>query len=431
MRRPTLFATPGRRRAVLAGGLVVVLAAAAALVVPAAAAPQRHLVAHFTRAVGIHPGSDVRVLGVRIGEVVAVRPQGTTVRMELRYDARYDIPADATAVIVPPSLVSDRYVQLTPAYSGGARLADGAELPPSRTVAPMEIDDIYRALDEFNRALGPDGANADGALSKLLATGRANLAGNGQELHDTLDGLAEAMETLARGRQDLFGTVANLQRFTTALARSDQQVRAFNQRLAEVAEQLAAERDDLAAALRNLARALADVTAFVRENRAALASNVDALADVTNVLVRQQRAIIKILDVAPLALSNLNLAYNARSGTLDTRDNLLGPYDPAAYICAVLADLLPVPKIPKVCFDLARTLHLEKLPLPEELRGLLNLPPAADVKAAKPGGTTGATTPGGAPASPPPADAGPTAPGLPDPVASLDRTLGGILRGTR
>jgi virulence factor Mce-like protein len=418
-RRPTLFAVMTGRRAWLAAGLTVVVAAAVAVTVARSGPPQRHLVAHFTRAVGINPGSDVRVLGVRIGQVVAVVPEGATVRLELRYDARYDIPADAQAIIVPPSLVSDRYVQLTPAYAGGARLPDRADLPVTRTAAPIEIDEIYRALDEFNRALGPSGANADGALSNLLATGRANLAGNGENLHETLDGLSQALSTLADGGQDLFGTVANLQRFTTALARSDQQVRAFNQQLADVAGQLAGERDELAAALHNLAIALSDVTAFVKENRAALASNVNALADITGVLVRQQQAIVKILDVAPLAVSNLNLAYNARSGTLDTRDNALGPYDPASYVCAVLVDLVPVKEVPKLCFDLAQTLNAKQLPLPDQLRKLLGLPAAAATS-----GTPAAGTPAAKPA---PAPAVP--PGAPGPEASMDPTLGGILRG--
>ncbi|MBF9127506.1 MCE family protein [Plantactinospora sp. S1510] len=420
MRRPTLPSSPRRRRALLAAVVALLVVAAAAVTVPYPGPPQRYVVAHFSRAVGVYVGSDVRVLGVRIGEVVAVVPEGRTVRIELRYDAKHDIPADASAVIVPPSLVSDRYVQLTPAYSGGARLPDGADLPEQRTAAPMEIDDIYRALDDFNQALGPTGANAEGALSDLLKTGRANLAGNGAELHDTLDGLSRALDTLAQGRQDLFGTVANLQQFTTALARSDQQVRGFNQQLADVAGQLAAERDDLAAALRNLAAALADVTGFIRQNRDLLESNVDALADVTGVLARQQKALIKILDVAPLALSNLNLAYNARSGTLDTRDNVLGPYDPAAYICAVLADLLPAPKVPRHCFELAQTLNLKRLPLPEDLRKLLNLPPST-----KPGPATPNPATGGDPPTPAPAQ------GTPGPEVSLDRTLGGILRGVK
>jgi phospholipid/cholesterol/gamma-HCH transport system substrate-binding protein len=338
-----------------------------------------------------------------------VTPRGRTVRVDLRYDAGYDVPADARAVIVPPSVVSDRYVQLAPAYTGGPVLADGAEVPVERTAVPLEVDDIFRALDEFNRALGPDGANANGALSDLVETARRNLEGNGQRLHDTLDGLSRALTTLADGREDLFGTVANLAEFTTALARSDRDVREFNQRLADVAALLAAERDDLAAALRDLGIALADLTAFVRDNRQALASNVAALADLTSVLVRQQRALIDTLDVGPLALSNLNLAYNGRSGTLDTRDNALGPYDPAAFVCSLMVNAVPVAQIPKACFDLAKLLAAKGLPMSDELRRLLGMPPSGSPPGRPP-------TPGGGPAE--------------ELVSEVrDLTLGGILRG--
>jgi phospholipid/cholesterol/gamma-HCH transport system substrate-binding protein len=309
---------------------------------------------------------------------------------------------------VPPSIVSDRYVQLTPAYAGGPALPDGADLSVDKTAAPLEIDDIYKALDDFNKALGPQGANKDGALSDLVATGRANLDGNGQNLHNALDGLSKTLTTLANGRQDLFGTVANLQQFTTALAESDQNVRTFNERLADVAEQLSGERDELAAALRSLATALADVTAFIRDNRDALKSNVDALADVTGILVRQQKAIVDVLDVAPLALSNLNLAYNSRSGTLDTRDNALGSYDPASYVCTVLVDDLPIAQIPRECFALAQTLNANHLPLTDELKKLLGLP----------------TGPPAAPAQP----SAPASPQLPVDTGTVDSTLGGILK---
>jgi phospholipid/cholesterol/gamma-HCH transport system substrate-binding protein len=408
-----------------AAALVVILAVGAGVVVWRSQTPGRRLVAHFDKTVGIHEGSDVRVLGVRIGRVVAVTPQGRTVRVEMSYDRSFAVPADAQAVIVPPSVVSDRYVQLTPAYTGGPRLADGADIPLSRTVSPLEIDDIYRALDDFNKALGPNGANADGALSDLLATGRANLDGNGQNLHDTLDGLSKALSTLSDGRQDLFGSVANLQRFTTALAESDLQVKEFNQRLAGVSEQLAGEREELAAALHSLTVALADVTAFIHDNRDELKSNVAALADVTGVLVRQQQAIIEVLDVAPLALSNLNLAYNSRSGTLDTRDDAMGPYDPAGYVCSLMVDALSATQVPKECLALAQTRGAKGLPLTNQLRSLLGLPPGGPASTPAP---TGTIPPAGSPVVP----AGPPGmPGVPGGQLSSDPTLAGILRGTR
>jgi phospholipid/cholesterol/gamma-HCH transport system substrate-binding protein len=403
-----------RRLRVPAAILAVVALVALTVVLPAGS-PTRRIVAHFASTVGIHEGSDVRVLGVKVGEVVSVRPEGRTVRVELRYDPRYPVPADAMAAIIPPSVVSDRYVQLLPAYAGGPTLADGADLPLARTAVPLELDDIYRSLDEFNKALGPNGANKTGALSNLVGTGAANLKGNGQNLATTLDGFSKTLGTLSDGKDDLFGSVVNLQQFVTALAESDAQVKLFNQQLATTSEQLAGESDDLAATLRNLATALADITGFVRDNREALKSNVDGLTDLTGILVRQQQAIINVLNVAPLALSNLNLAYNARSGTLDTRDDAMGPYDPASYVCSLIVDLVPVNQVPKECLALAQSLNASKLPLSNQLRKLLGLPPAPSSPGGTPPGTPGAGQPG---------VPGPQAPG-----SSSDPTLGGILGG--
>jgi virulence factor Mce-like protein len=410
MRRQNVDSGPGvPRRIAFVVALCLVAAVVAATVLYRLDRPERRLVAHFTGTVGVHNGSDVRVMGVRIGEVLTVTPEGRTVRVEMRYDASFDLPADAQALVVAPSVVSDRYIQLTPAYTVGAVLPDGADLPVDRTAVPIELDEVYRSLDELNRALGPSGANADGALADLVATARKNLEGNGDQLHDTLDGLSQALSTVADGRDDLFGTVANLADFTAALAHSDAQVREFNQRLAAVGEQLAAERDDLAAALRALGTALGDVAAFVRENRDALVSNVGALADITGVLVRQQKALMDVLDVAPLTLSNLGLAYNGRSGTLDTRDNILGPYDPASYVCSLMVNVVPAGQIPQACFDLAKALSSRHLPLTNDLRTLLGLAPVAT------------------PALPTPGPVG-TVPGV---VEVPDLTLGGILRGGR
>ncbi len=406
-------------RALIAAGLTMVLAAGAGLIIVGTRHPTRTLVAHFASAVGINAGSDVRILGVKVGEVVSAHPEGTTVRVVMRYDARYKVPAGADAVIVPPSVVSDRYVQLTPAYTGGALLADGADLPQSRTSVPLELDDVYRSLNQFNQALGPNGANADGALSDLVHTGAANLDGNGAALGSSLDGLSKVLSTLDNGKDDLFGTVANLQKFVTALAESDQQVRLLHSRLASVGRQLAGERDDLAALLRNLSTALADITTFVHDNRAQLVSNVDALSDISGVLVRQQQAIIDVLNVAPTALSNLNLAYNSRSGTLDTRDDALGPYDPASYVCSLVVGLVTQQKVPQECVALAQTLNAAHLPLTDQLRKLLGLPPASTSSSGGAPGTPGSS--GGTAGSP-------GVPGQPEDVTPPDLSLGGILK---
>ena len=328
----------------MSGALQRGIALAAALVLLAALgwtilrpAGQYRVTAFFTETVGLYPGSDVRVLGIPIGTIDDVVPLGDKVRVEMSIDDDYDVPADADAIVLAPSLVSDRYVQFSPVYDGGPKMEDGAEVPLERTAIPVELDAVYGALDELSDALGPNGANKDGALSDLVDVGAANLEGNGDALNRTLTGFSQAVETLSENRDDLFSSLDNLQTFTTALATIDAQVGQFNDNMAAVSELLANEREDLQAAIALLSDALGDVAGFVRDNTTLLTTNVNRLADVTLVLVQQRDKLAQVLDVAPAALSNLARAYNPDFGTLDTRDNGLGSLNAEVVICGALA----------------------------------------------------------------------------------------------
>ncbi|GDY82758.1 hypothetical protein SAVCW2_19570 [Streptomyces avermitilis] len=114
-----------------------------------------HVTAYFPRTVGIYPGSDVRVLGVRIGEVEKITPEGDRVRVELKYDEGRRVPADSKAAIINSSVVSDRYVQLLPVYRKGPVLRNGAVIPESRTAVPVELDRVFGSLHTTADALGP------------------------------------------------------------------------------------------------------------------------------------------------------------------------------------------------------------------------------------------------------------------------------------
>ena len=327
---------PLQRGVALAASVVLLAALGWTILRPAG---QYRVTAYFAETVGLYPGSDVRVLGIPIGSITDVVPLGDRVRVEMTIDDDYDVPADADAVVLAPSLVSDRYVQFAPVYDGGPTMQDGDQVPLERTAIPVELDAVYGALDELSAALGPSGANENGALSDLIDTGAANLGGNGQALNRTLTGFSQAVETLAENRDDLFGSLDNLQTFTTALATIDAQVGQFNDNMAAVSELLASEREDLQAAVALLSDALADVAGFVRDNTTLLTTNVDRLADVTLVLVQQRAKLAEVLDVAPAALSNLARAYNPDFGTLDTRDNGLGSMNAEVVVCGALAQL--------------------------------------------------------------------------------------------
>ncbi|MFR9731204.1 MCE family protein [Saccharopolyspora sp. MS10] len=333
--------------------------------------PGTRITAHFDRAVGLYQHSAVRVLGVEVGHVASVVPAGGHVRVELVVDREVRIPADAEAVLVAPSLVSDRYVQLTPAYSGGPELPAGAVLGEDRTMVPADLDDLYRSANALTRALGPDGANRDGALADLLDVSAASLDGNGAKLNETIRRLGDLSGALRHSQGDLFTTVDRLNEFTAVLAANDAQVRDFQGRLADVSGFLADERRQTAASLSALATALTELEAFVRDNRELVASNVDGLADVTRVLVDQRAALGEVLDIAPTGMSNFLNAYDSASGSVAVRANLNELTNPPVLVvCALLEHATPAqipPRLRKSCDGLAGLLD-----------GTLRLPSAAE-----------------------------------------------------
>ncbi len=323
----------------LAVPLVVIALVTAAVLTMVGGDDSKRLVAHFPRTVSLYEGSEVRVLGVPIGTVERVVPSGTDVEVTMVYDKAVKLPADAKAAIVAPSIVGDRFVQLTPAFSEGDEvMADNTELAISQTAVPIELDEIFESLDTLNVALGPNGANKNGALSDLLAVTADNFDGQGAKLNSTLKNFARLSDTLANNKEELFGSAEQLGKFLETLAENDQTVRDFNRSLAGVSSLLEGEREELAASMKYLSTALTQVSSFVTENRDVLGRNIKGLNRVSKVLVKQRAALDTVLKVGPLALNNLALTYNPQAGTLDTRANLgmLGHQieaDPAAFLC--------------------------------------------------------------------------------------------------
>ncbi len=307
---------------------------------------RKTLTASFPRTVSVYEGSDVRVLGVPVGTVDTVTPSGTEVVVTMSYDPEVQIPADAKAVIIAPSIVGDRFIQLTPAYTGGEVLASGEVIGVDRTATPLELDDIYESLDDLNVALGPNGANENGALTDLLEVTADNFGGQGARFNQTISDFGDLSATLDDNKEELFSSLTEVQAFVSTLAENDTTVRQFNTSLSDVSELLAGERQELVASLDNLGTALGQVKDFVETNQDVLGRDITKLNRVAKVLVKQRANLDEVLAVAPLALNNLALTYNPQAGTLDTNANignienqLLN--DPGLLLCTVVNSIDP------------------------------------------------------------------------------------------
>ncbi|HEY0499874.1 MAG TPA: MCE family protein [Kutzneria sp.] len=311
----------------------------------------------FARAVNLHEGDDVRVLGVRIGEVMSVRPDGDHVAVGIGYDR--PVPAEAKAVIVTPSVISGRFVQLTPAYTGGPQLADGAVIARDRTAVPVEWDDLKDQLTRLSKALAQNGS-----LPKAIDTAAANLQGNGGSIRQTITDLAKAASTLAAGSKDLFGTINNLQVLVTALNGADDQVRTFSAQLTAIAKLVDDNKNQLAAALSALDRATAEVADFVAHHADRLGVTVGQLADVTKILADDRAKLAEILHQAPTTLADTLALFDPATNTLQARLAINNTQDLAGFTCITLFSLGGTPDDCRQTLDpLLHMLNMTTVPI--------------------------------------------------------------------
>ncbi|MFC9432828.1 MCE family protein [Nocardia sp. NPDC057030] len=316
----------------VAGGLVAVLVLAG-VYSGVTRIGKTEITAYFPSTSGLYQGDEVRVLGVHVGRIDSIEPGKDRVKVEMTIDRGIDLPADARAVIISPSLVSARFIQVAPAYVGGPKMRDGAEIPLEHTAVPVEWDDIKAELSKLSTTLGPVGDDAQGSFGRFVNTAADNMDGNGQKLRDTLRELSATLNTLSDGRTDLFGTIRNLQKFVDVLSASNEQIVQFGGRLASVSSVLAGTAQELGAGLDNLDTALGDVKRFLDGSGAELTEGVQRLADVTQQLVDKRPELERVLHSGPTALVNFYQIYKPAQGTLAGAVSLNNTADPLGFLC--------------------------------------------------------------------------------------------------
>jgi phospholipid/cholesterol/gamma-HCH transport system substrate-binding protein len=97
--------------------------------------------AKFDRVDGLEIGGDVRISGIKVGQVLAQQLDPVTYRAEVTFSVRdgIEIPADSSAAIVSTGLLGGKYLALVP--GGDERLlADGGEL--TLTQSSVNLEDL-------------------------------------------------------------------------------------------------------------------------------------------------------------------------------------------------------------------------------------------------------------------------------------------------
>jgi ABC-type transporter Mla subunit MlaD len=249
--------------------------------------------AQFATAVNIKGKSPVRIAGVNVGKVTAVKRQGRSAVVSMEIESRgLPIHADATAKVRPRIFLEGNwFMELQPGSPSAKTLSSGATLPITQTSDPVQLDQVLDALNtdtrknlqDFligygngltrkpsaadNAEQDPDvrGLNAAQALNKATRRGPAALRG-GAVINQAIGGTEP---------HDLSKLVLSIDKVTSALNVHEQQLGELIGHLNTFFHSFAAQSSSLRAtvavlpsALSNIDRGLASLDAAFPPTRA-------------------------------------------------------------------------------------------------------------------------------------------------------------------
>ncbi len=282
--------------------------------------------ADFRDTTGLYVGNDVEYLGVPVGTVTAIEPRGTVMRVELELDTDTDLPAEAAATILQSSLVTDRYVEIGPAYLDGPTLGDGDHIAVERTRSPAGVDEITASIDDLIRALDETTPGGND-VGDLLRSAADTFRGNGALLRETLVSGEEALATVNARGDDLKAVTADLAVLVEAVADRDESIRSFSTSLDETTAVVAEQRKSISGTLRSLDELTGVVEKFVRRNGTVLSEDLAGALRTAKQVRRHQASLTEAFDTMPTLAENLARAYDWKQGRLRVQFNTeTGPF---------------------------------------------------------------------------------------------------------
>ena len=344
--------TARRGRIGIAAVLIAILVAALFLVLRTTASMQRtYVVGYFANSNGIYAGDDVRILGVTVGKIDKIEPQQQRVKITFWFNSKYQVPADAKAVILAPSLVSVRTIQLTPAYTEGPQMQNNALIPQDRTAVPVEWDDFRQQLQKLTDTLQPTQPGGVSTLGGFVNTAADNLRGQGTNIRDTLTKLSQAFSALGDHSSDIFSTIKNVSILVSALQSSADLLRQLNQNLAAVTGLLANDPNEIGTAVSDINAVVGNLNTFLAANRETLGTTSDKLASVTTALNQSLDDLKQTLHVAPTTFQNFINIYQPSQGAFTGILAVNNFANPISFLCGAIqaASRLGAEQSAKLC----------------------------------------------------------------------------------
>lgn len=282
--------------------------------------------ARFADVSGLGVGDDVRVAGVQVGKVskIEVDPSTqTTALVTFTVDDDQPLLSNTTLVMRYQNLLGQRYLSLVQPDQHGTRVTAGATVPLTRTSPGFDLTELLNGFRPLFDVLQPADVN------KLSESVIKVLQGEGPTVADLLGQTAQLTNFLA-DRDQLFAAVFdNLTPVLVDLAGQGEELRDTVQDLSEFMEGLAEEREDFGQSIQSMSKSLDTSERLVKDVRGPLATNV-----------QKSKA---LLEMYATEKERFGDSIVGLSGVMDTLGRVMSYRNALTnYFCALDLDLGPV-----------------------------------------------------------------------------------------
>ena len=197
--------------------------------------------ARFTDVTALNKGDDVRIAGVRVGQVDGIKVvDRKTAEVEFSLDGDRKLPGSVTATIKYRNLVGQRYIALESGTGDTkAVLSEGGTIPLERTKPALDLTVLFNGFKPLFQALSPEDVNklsfeiiqvlqGEGStIDSLLqhtASLTSTLASKDKVIGEVVDNLNTALDTVNSRGEDFNHLVVTLQTLVSGLAQDRQPI---------------------------------------------------------------------------------------------------------------------------------------------------------------------------------------------------------------
>ena len=236
--------------------------------------------AEFSEAGGLRSGDEVRIAGVKVGEVKELVLDGNVVRVEFLIDKGVEFGAATEAVIRVKTLLGDMFIGLEPEGSG--QLDPGSTIDVENTTAPYDVVDAFSDLSDTTTRIDTT------QLATAFDTVSGMLEQTPEEIRGTLTGLSRISRNIAARDAQINSLLQNLDKVSGVLAdRNEELVKLFEDG-SVLFRAVAARREAIHNLLVATQQLSGQLRGLVADTRADLGPALAELSEVLDVLKKNE-----------------------------------------------------------------------------------------------------------------------------------------------